>query len=1486
MKGKKESSFSMKAIFVVFIMLIQLVSYFPAQSAANSADHTSSDENTIKETMIHTYDQNTWAFNTLAKGPNGEIYLAHKINASEIAIKKWNGSDWVLLTSVTTSLTGDTSFSDSLDLAVDSDGKLHLVFKHEKGSGVESHRGVKYGVFDGNAWSFQEIEAYSDSRGWKNFYDPAIAVDNTGKVHIVYIYDYAENHDHYLKYASNSTGSWKIDTLAQGSGGTGEIHDPDVAIDGSDAVHIAYVKEDNQNDYYGNYYYTSKKVSDLSFPTAQKLVDAVSEAKDYRYTPLTLDDGGNVYFAYYPNYNSVENFQSTTAYIHSNKSGSWKREPLYIESNRILYSLDLYASGSDVYGLVESWAPDWSNGYFVALKNDGEHWIVGNKTVQPALVEDYAEEWTYLVDTQGNFIMVLLHGELKKISSLTGTSKDFGLVPAAATHTVSYDGNGYTNGTIPVDTNAYEEGESVTILGNTGNLTKNGYVFAGWNTEADGSGIDYEPDATFQMGTNHIILFAKWVPELSKNADLSNILVSNGTLSPVFSSGTTNYTVNVANSLTSINIMPTVAHSKAAITINGSNATSGNAKNIPLHVGENTITVIVTAEDGISTKTYSVTVTRAASSNNDLSNLTVSKGELSPNFASSITSYTVTVENNVNSIDLTSTTADSTATLTVNGNHTDNSSPVSIPLNVGANTATIIVTAQNGETKTYQIIITREAPSDAELAQRDKDSLSIGYRDGDSQTSVTQNVTLPESGDNGSVIKWTSSHADFMSNQGIVTRPKFTEGNQTITLTATITKGETTLTKVFTLTMPTLEGYTVTYNENGAISGSVPGIEKYDPAQSVAVKENLGSLIKTGYTFTGWNTKSDGTGIAYKAGDSFTIEQNITLYAQWKLNQYTVTFNVDGGTSIESAVVNHGETLIKPLDPSKTGYTFAGWYKDSQLTDAYHFDRDTITQDTTLYSKWDIQSYKVTFNVNGGSAIASSSVVYNNKLEKPKDPKRPGYVFAGWYKDEKFKNKFIFDTLITDDMTLYARWSSNSGGGNPTPSPVTEEIVVDVVSGDKLLVQTPIKRTTAPDGTVRDDVTFTREKADESISKLNNTIDKTARIVIPDLNDQVSETMINVPQLAMKALENGKASLEIQTENARLFVPDASISGFVDDLFFHMVPVKDEAGHNAIKELAKQEKLVREITNGNVSTIKILGRPMTIETNMQNRPVTITIPLPANLPQEVINNMAIFIEHSDGTKEVIQGSLVEFKPGKQGIKFDVQKFSTFTVMYMEGAADYFSPNKKGEHELYIHGFKDGTFRPDETVTRAQTAAMLVRNLDKTYNGTSSYTDTKGSFAFKEIEMAREAGIIFGFKDGTFRPEQPITRAQMAAIASRWVDQMCKKETDSTLCHPTKPAINFKDVPADHWAAKAIGHASKIGIINGFSNGFFKPEQPITRAQIVIMLNRLFKRGPLHEVKKQTFKDVKMDHWAFKEIEEAATNHKYQINKDGKEILVP
>jgi len=261
-------------------------------------------------------------------------------------------------------------------------------------------------------------------------------------------------------------------------------------------------------------------------------------------------------------------------------------------------------------------------------------------------------------------------------------------------------------------------------------------------------------------------------------------------------------------------------------------------------------------------------------------------------------------------------------------------------------------------------------------------------------------------------------------------------------------------------------------------------------------------------------------------------------------------------------------------------------------------------------------------------------------------------------------NKTINTTFNEGKLTILS--PSSSAG------PKVEEILVDVEGGKnnqvESVVKLPVKRSTESNGTVKDEVNFTSEQAQESLKKIEQLGGKTAKIVLPDQQDLVSEVKVNVPKNAVQSLSNKEANLELYTDSAKILIPNTSLGSFDDDLYFRMIPVKKEEDKQEIKQRALEENIV-QVAAGD-KEVKVLGRPMVIETNMENRPVTLTMPLtsfPSSTTEqtEMFKHLVVYIEHDDGTKEIVKGTLTDYKNGEKGISFGVNKFSTFTVLYME-----------------------------------------------------------------------------------------------------------------------------------------------------------------------------------------------------------------------------
>lgn len=207
--------------------------------------------------------------------------------------------------------------------------------------------------------------------------------------------------------------------------------------------------------------------------------------------------------------------------------------------------------------------------------------------------------------------------------------------------------------------------------------------------------------------------------------------------------------------------------------------------------------------------------------------------------------------------------------------------------------------------------------------------------------------------------------------------------------------------------------------------------------------------VKNGYTFAGWYKDSSLT-VSYSFANP--INEDITVYAKWDKG-YIVTFNTNGGNYINSQSVGYLNTIIRPADPVRYGYIFAGWYADSSLTKLYDFT-SAITHDTVLYAGWVIDNnytfptiptnptmptypissttYKITFDSRGGSEVTSQTVTERQFAKRPDTPKKNGNVFIGWYTNLDFNEIFIFEyTPIMKDITLYAGWMENGSSVKP-----------------------------------------------------------------------------------------------------------------------------------------------------------------------------------------------------------------------------------------------------------------------------------------------------------------------------------------------------------------------------------------------------------------------------------------------------------------------
>lgn len=174
------------------------------------------------------------------------------------------------------------------------------------------------------------------------------------------------------------------------------------------------------------------------------------------------------------------------------------------------------------------------------------------------------------------------------------------------------------------------------------------------------------------------------------------------------------------------------------------------------------------------------------------------------------------------------------------------------------------------------------------------------------------------------------------------------------------------------------------------------------------------NVERTGYAFGGWFEDR----LLTKKFEGTIVTGDITIYAKWTLLQYTVTFNLGNGTSLNE-VFNYGATIVCPQGIERTGYTFDGWFEDSSFTK--QFEGATATKDITLYAKWTLLQYTVTFDFGNGT-VDEETLNHGAEIAYPDNTDRTGHVFGGWFEDENFETAFE-ETIATRDIIIYGKWT-------------------------------------------------------------------------------------------------------------------------------------------------------------------------------------------------------------------------------------------------------------------------------------------------------------------------------------------------------------------------------------------------------------------------------------------------------------------------------
>ena len=264
------------------------------------------------------------------------------------------------------------------------------------------------------------------------------------------------------------------------------------------------------------------------------------------------------------------------------------------------------------------------------------------------------------------------------------------------------------------------------------------------------------------------------------------------------------------------------------------------------------------------------------------------------------------------------------------------------------------------------------------------DAIHIIVKNGSAFTApASDGLTRPD-GDTGSYFMWLGSNGKLYA------------------------PGDSVPADVTTLTVQwTAPTYTVTLNTNGGTinNGNVTGYT-YGVGATLPTADDM---TYTGYMFKGWYDNENLTGSPVTAIGG-TETGNKEYWAKWEINQYTITFDANGGSKIAPITQDYGTKITAPADPTRKGYTFKGWDKEIPKT--------MPAENMTVKAQWEINQYAITFDTNGGSEIAPITQNYGTKIIAPADPTRKGYTFKGWDKE-------IPETMPAENITVKAQWEIN-----------------------------------------------------------------------------------------------------------------------------------------------------------------------------------------------------------------------------------------------------------------------------------------------------------------------------------------------------------------------------------------------------------------------------------------------------------------------------
>ena len=610
--------------------------------------------------------------------------------------------------------------------------------------------------------------------------------------------------------------------------------------------------------------------------------------------------------------------------------------------------------------------------------------------------------------------------------------------------------------------------------------------------------------------------------------------------------------------------------------------------------------------------------------------------------------------------------------------------------------------------------------------------------------------------------------------------------------------------------------YTITFDTAGG-SEIAPITQDYGTAVTAPEPP-----AKPGYTFTGWNPALPATMPA----------ENLTVTAQWTVNQYTITFDTADGSAIAPITQDYGTAITAPAAPTREGYTFTGWDKTIPAT--------MPAGDMTITAQWTVNQYTITYDLDGGTAEGNpDTYTVETDAFTLKNPTRPGYTFTGWSGTGLTGEDNLTVTIpkgSTGNRSYTAHWSLNTysitydlnGGtasGNPTSYTVESATITlnqptktgytftgwsgtDLTGEDNLTVTIPAGST--------GDRSYTAHWSLNTYS-ITYDLDGGTASGNPDFYTVESSTITLNPPTRTGYTFIGWSGTDLSgSDNLTVTIPAGSIGNrsYIAHWSLNIYSITyDLDGGTALGNpdfytVESSAITLNEPTKAGYVFTGWSGTDLVGEDNL-----TVTIPAGS------IGDRC-YTAHWEFDPTIIAA----LNPTPNVDFLDVSRTDWF----------YYDVRYVCENGL-MNGTSRNRFSPYGTATRGMLVTILYRmeNEPRCF-GSAAFSDVKpGAYYEKAVVWASQNNIVSGYTDGTFRPDAPVTREQLASILYRYTlyrgQDVSAGETTSLTGYGDAQAVSSYALPAMRWACGT-------GILQG-ANGKLNPSGLATRAQLAAMLHR-------------------------------------------------